>query len=75
MPLSACSERRVRVTEIKQEHRTPILNRRSVLGAIPQELDMQAEEHKEFWSCLMTVCEAQLVEAERQDAMDRAHLK
>ena len=40
-----------------------------------QELDMQEEEHKEFWACLMTVCVAALIEVEHQDAVDRAHLK
>jgi hypothetical protein len=40
-----------------------------------QELDMQEDDHKEFWNCLMTVCEASLIEVERHDAVDRAHLK
>jgi len=40
-----------------------------------QELDMQDDEHKEFWACLMVVAETQLQEAERRDTVDRAHLR
>mmetsp|Transcript_16090 Transcript_16090/g.41105 ORF Transcript_16090/g.41105 Transcript_16090/m.41105 type:complete len:678 (+) Transcript_16090:112-2145(+) len=40
-----------------------------------QELDVQEEEHKEFWDCLMTVCKSHLAEAARRDEMDRAHMR
>ena len=40
-----------------------------------QELDSTDEEHAAWWESLLTVCEAELKEAKKQDDLDRARLR